>query len=76
MNQIEFISKFEEIVEAETGEISGKTLLADVEGWDSLAVMGFIAMVDEEFGLSLEPKALKSCNSVQDLVRLVGPLFQ
>lgn len=72
MNKKEFIAEIEKIVELEVGELNGDDALADLEDWDSLAVMGFIAMVDTNFGVTIEALKIRECTTVDDLVGLVG----
>lgn len=71
MNEKEFIEKIEEIVELDVGILHGDEQLIDLEGWDSLAVMSFIAMVDSELNTTLEAVKITSCQTVNDLVQLV-----
>lgn len=71
MNEKEFIEKIEEIVELDAGTLHGDEQLIDLEGWDSLAVMSFIAMVDSELNTTLEAVKITSSQTVNDLVQLV-----
>jgi acyl carrier protein len=43
-----------------------------MEGWDSLAVVSLIAMVDEQAGLTLAPKEIAKAATVADLIGLLG----
>lgn len=72
MNKQEFIAQIEEIIEVEPGELTGTEKLADLEDWDSLAVMGFIAMVDTNMDVTLEAEKINACVTVNDLVVLVA----
>ncbi len=71
MNKKEFIEKIEEIVELDAGTLHGNEQLINLEGWDSLAVMSFIAMVDSELNTTLEAVKITSCQTVNDLTKLV-----
>jgi acyl carrier protein len=71
MNRKEFIEKIEDIIEVEPGDLTGEEELADLEDWDSLAVMGFIAMVDTNFGMTIEAAKIGECKTVNDLLALV-----
>jgi acyl carrier protein len=62
----------DEVVEAKPGTLQGPELLLDVDGWDSVAVMGFIALVDEQFEITLAPKRIAACKTVNDLLDLVS----
>jgi acyl carrier protein len=61
----------DEIIEAEPGTLRGPEELGDVDGWDSVAVMGFIALVDEQFETTLSPKRIAACKTINDLVDLI-----
>jgi acyl carrier protein len=39
-----------------------------IPGWDSLALVAFIAGVDERFSVVLDPQAITACASVRELV--------
>lgn len=53
-----------------TGARSEK--LTEVEGWDSLSTMAFIAMADKELGLALPGNHVLACRTVEDLLGLLG----
>lgn len=72
MKKSEFIAMIEQITEADEGSLSGSESLRDLDGWDSLAVIQFIARVDENFGITLTPKRLVECKTVDDLAGLLG----
>ena len=66
-----FLRNFEELLELPSGSLEGSTLLEDLPGWDSLAIVGFMAMADEKYGVVLSPRQFQTCNSLQDLAALV-----
>jgi len=72
MTKREFLSEFEEILEAAPGSLKGNEPLNGLEGWDSLAVVSLIAMVDEQFGVTLSPKVIAKAGSISDIVGLLG----
>lgn len=72
MTKREFLSLFEEILEATPGTLEGNEVLPGMQGWDSLAVVSLIAMVDEQFGVTLNPKEIAKAASVADLIALLG----
>lgn len=73
MDRGEFLLLLDDLIEAEPGTLQEETQLEGLEGWDSLAVVGLIALVDEHFGLTLNPKAISACRRVGDVVALVQP---
>ena len=62
---------FEEIVEADPDTLTGEELVEDLENWDSLAVVNFIALVDENFGITLSPEKIMNSKTVNELVSLL-----
>ncbi|CAK8723192.1 MAG: acyl carrier protein [Candidatus Electronema aureum] len=72
MNKQEFIVLLEGVVEAEPGTITGNETIESIPGWDSLAIVSFIAMIDESLGITLSPKKIADAKSVDDLVALIG----
>lgn len=71
MKQSEFIEELEDIMDLESGTLTLDAKLADLEEWTSLAVVGFIAFVDESCGLTLEAQRIKGCETVSDLAQLL-----
>lgn len=72
MTKQEFLTELEDVLEADAGSIKGDEALTDLEGWDSLAVMAFIAMVNEKFDVTLSASKLADSKNVGDLVALLG----
>jgi acyl carrier protein len=70
MEKAVFLEKLSEILELPPGSLTGSENLADLEAWDSLAVMSFIAMVDENCGMAVAPKQIAACKTVDDLLAL------
>lgn len=71
MQKKEFLNKIEEILEIDDDSLTGSEALADIEEWDSLAVMGFIAMVDTNFDITLDADKIQKCETVNDLCSLL-----
>jgi acyl carrier protein len=66
-----FLRKLEEIMEIEAGSLNGDEELARLEAWDSLKVMEFLAFLDEEYSLTVSPKAIAACKTVGDLAAVL-----
>lgn len=71
MTKNEFLREIETVIEADPGTLKGDEALSQVPGWDSMAVMAFIAMVDKKMGVILSPQKLAGCRSVPDLIDLL-----
>jgi acyl carrier protein len=67
----QFLPLLDELLELEPGTVEGDSRLEDV-GWNSLAVVGFIALVDENFGIAMSPPAIAKCETARDLTSLLG----
>ena len=66
-----FLRHLDEILELTPGTLTGAERLEDLEGWDSLAVISFIAMADERYGVIVEGEKLAASRHVSDLLALV-----
>ena len=53
--------------------LTGAEKLTQVEGWDSLSTMEFIAMASKHFGLALSGNQVVGCQTVDELLALLGP---
>ncbi len=58
------------------GTVQGPEVLADLPVWDSLAAIGFVAMLDDTLGITLPSGRIQSCETVADLVALAGGQVQ
>ena len=70
MTKTEFLHLLEEAIGARKDSIRGDESLKDLDGWDSMAAVAFIAMADERLGTLVEPAKLAVCKAVSDLVAL------
>lgn len=60
-----------EALEAENyDDISLKTLLDDIEEWDSIGALMIISEVDDNFGVTINPEDLENIKTVEELVNL------
>jgi acyl carrier protein len=72
MTKQDFLKRFEDILELDAGSLKGDEPLMSLDGWDSLAVVTFIAMVDENFETALSPAKIAKSQTVADLISLLG----
>jgi acyl carrier protein len=70
MDREGFLKKFEELLEVAPNSLLEDTELEQVESWDSLNVIGFIALVDETFQKEVDPDKIAECKTVGNLVDL------
>ncbi|HBY61773.1 MAG TPA: hypothetical protein DEH78_18280 [Solibacterales bacterium] len=73
MNREELLAKLDEILELPEGTLQGGERLEELGGWDSLAMMSYMAAVDEGLGRKLSPRQFVNCDTINDLVALALP---
>lgn len=61
----------EEILEQEPGTLTPETVLEDLDEWDSIALISFIAMMDDEFHKVVSGATVRSQKTVADLMNLM-----
>ncbi len=72
MERSEFLLLLDELLELEPGTLRGPEALDSLEGWNSLAVIGLMALIDERFGISLQARQIAACSTIADLLGLAG----
>ncbi|MBP2294489.1 acyl carrier protein [Azospirillum rugosum] len=72
MDRKEFLLALDEMLELDAGTLTGAEELLSLDNWDSLAVISFIALVDEKLGLVVEGEKLAKAKTVDDLLALAG----
>jgi acyl carrier protein len=70
MTKQQFYAEIETILEMDPGSITGSEALSELESWDSLAVLSFMAMADTSLGVLVPASELAKCRTVPDLVNL------
>ena len=65
----ELINKIAEILEVETLDVTKK--FTDYEEWDSLAGLSLIAMLDADYGISMNGKEILSFPSIESFCQKI-----
>lgn len=65
----EFLNEIDTIRQVAPGSTSLEDRLGSLPGWDSMAVISFIAMADEKLGINFVIGTLASCKTVGDLAK-------
>ncbi|MEG2185438.1 MAG: acyl carrier protein [Cloacibacillus sp.] len=65
------ITKIAEISETDPNLVKPDTELMDLESWDSLANVTFVAYAISEYGVKLTADEMLDAKTVSDLIRLV-----
>lgn len=69
----DFINHFaEQFDETDPSEITASTNFRDLEEWSSLIALSIIAMVDEEYDVTLKGDDIRNSNTVEDLYNIVA----
>lgn len=66
----QFIEKMVDILDSEE-EINMDTVLNDLEEWDSLSLVSFMAMANADYGKKVVPADVKAAETIKDLYELV-----
>lgn len=63
-----FIENFADQLDVTSAEaLAPETAFRELEDWSSLAALSIIAMVDEEYGVSIGSDTFKNSKTIQDL---------
>lgn len=60
-----------EILDVDVEDISPETVLAEIDEWDSVAALSFIAMMDDEFGKEVKGAQIKQFVTIQDALDIM-----
>lgn len=71
MNNEKKMELLADILDIEAEELTPETRLVDMEEWDSIAALSFIAMMDEEFGKEFKGVDVKKIVTVQDALNVM-----
>ena len=72
MNLQEFIENFaDQFDDTEATEITATTNYRELEEWSSLIALSIIAMVDDEYDITLKGDDITGCTTVEELFNLV-----
>lgn len=67
-----FIAQFAEQFDyTEVSEFKPETAFRDLDEWSSLMALSIIAMVDEEYGVTLQGNDMKAAVTIEDLFHIV-----
>lgn len=68
----EFVAHFaEQFEDTEASVFTPETKFRELEEWSSLIGLSVIAMVDEEYDVTLKGNDIKAANTIQDLYETV-----
>ncbi|HLI83843.1 MAG TPA: hypothetical protein VKV17_07980 [Bryobacteraceae bacterium] len=67
-----FYKRLDEILDIPPGTVKGGEALSSFDGWDSMAMLGFIALADEHYNVAVPAKRIPACVTVDDLAGLIS----
>ena len=67
-----FLQSMDKLVELPKGTLQGPERLNDLEQWNSMSMISFIALADTVTRASLSVSQILSCSTVSDLLKVVG----
>lgn len=68
----DFIDNFAaQMEETDPAEIKATTVFRDLDEWSSLSALSILAMVDEEYDVTLKGDDMKAAQTVEDLYNIV-----
>jgi acyl carrier protein len=70
MTRQEFLSEMDDILEMPRGTLRGPEKLENLEQWNSVAMISFLALADTNNGVRLAPRQIVNCVTIDDLLNL------
>lgn len=68
----DFLALFaEQFDDTNASEIKADTVFKELDEWSSLIALSVIAMVDEEFDITIKGDEIRNSNTVEDLYKAV-----
>ena len=68
----EFVENFaEQFDDTDASEIKAETVFKELEEWSSLIALSVIAMVDEEYDVTIKGDDIRNSNTIEDLYNVV-----
>lgn len=71
MTEQEKMEELVDILEMDLEEFTKETVLEDLETWDSVAVLSFIAFMNEKFDKIYHASEVTVCKTVADLMEMM-----
>ena len=70
MTKQELLLLLDDALELEPGTLKGTEYLNELK-WDSLAVVTFLALIEEHLEVLMEPDDVAACETIQSLIDLL-----
>lgn len=67
-----FIENFaDQFNDTDASEIKAETVFKDLEEWSSLIALSVIAMIDEEYDITIKGDDIRNSDTIEDLFNIV-----
>lgn len=63
-----FFKALEQILDLESGFVNGDTVFKDLPEWDSLAALGVMVAIEEQYQKVVDPSIFKNCTTIDQLL--------
>lgn len=67
-----FIEKLEEMLEMSAGSINLKDNFREYDVWDSLALLSLMAMLEDEYSITIPRDEFQKINTIEELFNYVN----
>lgn len=74
MEKDKFLKSLEETLGEPKNTINEGTRLIDLVTWESVGIVSVTLMIEEKYGLILEPHQLEPCQTAGDIIALIQTL--
>lgn len=71
MTKQEKLENIAEILDLEAEDIDENAVLEEYEEWDSVAILSFIALLDEKFGKAVKGAEIRKLKTVKDMMDMM-----
>ena len=71
MTEKEKLELMADVLDMDVVNISPSMKLSDIDAWDSVAALAFIAMMDEKFKKIMKGSELKTFETIQDALNVM-----
>lgn len=71
MTEQEKLNEIADILEVEVEEINKDTILSDIETWDSVAILSFISIMNDEFNKFPNASEIRNYKTIGDLMAVM-----
>jgi acyl carrier protein len=76
MTKAEFINELAGVLMESPDKLQPHVELQSLETWDSTAVLGIIAILEGQVGVTVDVERIPQCKTVQDVMDLAGDKLQ